>query len=117
MRISDWSSDVCSADLDTLDQAVLVVGVLCTFRVLDAAFLDLAQKCRRFFCATAEAESDDANLCLRIFSEPVLGLLAELIVRRFHPSFEGIAADTIDVACDRIVLAEDRQSTRLNSSA
>src|SRR3546814_19578751 len=101
MRISDWSSDVCSADLDTLDPAVLVVGVLCTFRVLDAAFLDHAQKCRRFFCATAEAEYDDANLCIRIFSEPVLGFLAELIVRPFNPSFDGITAHTIELESGR----------------
>src|SRR3546814_3473242 len=54
--LSGWDqrrSDV----LDTLDQAVFVVGVLCTFRVLDAASLDHAQMCRRFFCATAAAES------------------------------------------------------------
>src|SRR3546814_3635434 len=122
MRISDWSSDVCSSDfglyglawrhqwrpcvLDILDQAVLVIGVLGAGRVLDAAFLDHAEQRRDFLGTAAEADAHDADLRIRVFTEPYFGLLAELIVRRLHAPLERKAGYAIYIACDRIVLGE-----------
>src|SRR3546814_504062 len=88
------------------DQAVLVIGVLGAGRVLDAAFLDHAEQRRDFLGTAAEADAHDADLRIRVFTEPYFGLLAELIVRRLHAPLERKAGYAIYIACDRIVLGE-----------
>src|SRR3546814_7823314 len=100
MRISDWSSDVCSSDLDLRDRAD---GVLEALEVagLVTLQLDLHQElgCRR----------DLLQRHLRMVAADEAGLVEALQAvpagrrREAHPG-------------GQLRLGEDRKSTRLNSS-
>src|SRR3546814_6533272 len=102
MRISDWSSDVCSADLK-LKPVIDIIGILvCVInghvaRFKDDVWLDrpagLGPGCRR-----ATARSEIAGLRERAPAR---------IGSRIKDSFFGVSADH---------RALDRKSTRLNSS-
>src|SRR3546814_5353445 len=67
---------------------------------------DHAEQRRDFLGTAAEADAHDADLRIRVFTEPYFGLLAELIVRRLHAPLERKAGYAIYIACDRIVLGE-----------
>src|SRR3546814_10906717 len=100
MRISDWSSDVCSSDLET--------GVAIEDRA--------GRRAKQEACAGLDADADIA-LPLKVETDA-----------RFRPRFlvEDEVADhraqrvgassAVDVAVGRERHLEDRKSTRLNSS-
>src|SRR3546814_4475440 len=98
MRISDWSSDVCSSDL--LIALLLQAAAFAFQRALDA-LVD------RAFPGT---QALVLGLVLLVVAERALQLGAQLL-HLGHQRGDGIARR---VACDAQGL--DRKSTRLNSS-
>src|SRR3546814_2075061 len=102
MRISDWSSDVCSSDLGEIGplHRVRIGGVEAGdasdrgFEMVEAAFLDEGGKLGAEAGGAGRLVHDDA----------ATGLL--------HRGFDGLDVDRDDGA----KVDEDRKSTRLNSS-
>src|SRR3546814_2221851 len=99
MRISDWSSDVCSSDLYRLDVAGMGVVVL-----VDAVDLDAAVERREGHCqgGFGEAVARQEGLGREAGNGKGLGEALERL------GAHHLAADTGD--------APDRKSTRLNYS-
>src|SRR3546814_9687941 len=104
MRISDWSSDVCSSDLLTLGE---VDGKLITVeeeRLLVAALAEFGR------AATGKTQ-DEADF------RHYLATLARLR-QPVDAFFERVTVNADDAAIrrNRLSLLSDRKSTRLNSS-
>src|SRR3546814_5744453 len=117
MRISDWSSDVCSSDLHTkgadqfailgiagrLDRAAALAAVESTFRPDEvAAAGDESLRARRGVCQSdtlmaAGTPGETGALCLDVVFNN--GVVSQVALRQVVPGD-----------------AEDRKSTRLNSS-
>src|SRR3546814_3879513 len=101
MRISDWSSDVCSSDLRAA--ALLAAGrhdVLAAPLVRDGQAVGALVSYDR----TGFVEADEGEAA-------VMAALAEVAVRAMEKSeLLGVIVE------ERRRLAEDRKSTRLNSS-
>src|SRR3546814_7391265 len=102
MRISDWSSDVCSSDLPTLDPAVKARS--------DALFTD------------ADAVGETRALLVLRDGEPIyerygagFGPDSKLISWSMAKSITAVLTGFM-VADGRLSLDGDRKSTRLNSS-
>src|SRR3546814_7539072 len=98
MRISDWSSDVCSSDLGALPQrtrnVIDKVKLACLLRVADAIHLD-SRRSPRF---------------IRTITNPT-GVSA------LHWAFqERIARPHLELDAVVFTAGQDRKSTRLNSS-
>src|SRR3546814_10509755 len=134
MRISDWSSDVCSSDLPTVDigsgaeRSVLVA--------VAAAAADLdhrpdggeARLPRRRADAASQAVVVDMGRLSAIVAdeedavvEAVGMLVGDIGVGAFHPPRQVGADEQIEDAIDAVrrdppPLLLDRKSTRLNSS-
>src|SRR3546814_7229413 len=90
MRISDWSSDVCSSDL---------------LKLRDALGADRMDRAPQFLDTIAEPE------------KLILGDAVMLRVARLHISFlELLEASAICPRLARPGVDQDRKSTRLNSS-
>src|SRR3546814_5988908 len=113
MRISDWSSDVCSSDLVELDREIGAV-VLGGFRPggADFGFADKDAVARRV--AAGIAIGDDANLFRLHRKGDDLALI-------FAGGGLREAADLgndaiLSLGSSRTSAASDRKSTRLNSS-
>src|SRR3546814_10008873 len=102
MRISDWSSDVCSSDLEPLGDAIALEGD------------DVAGLQRQHLLVTAEA---GAIAEFAIQSEADL-LDAVLLGPRGRDPLDALhvaAMDQVHIA-DPLAHRVDRKSTRLNSS-
>src|SRR3546814_8701568 len=103
MRISDWSSDVCSSDLDTGGQRREgqprqdIIGLFEAVRADD--LLDIGGRTMN------RDEAAIADILPKIFDEILVGVDRDQCRVARHP-FEHGAAES----------AEDRKSTRLNSS-
>src|SRR3546814_5073977 len=103
MRISDWSSDVCSSDLDRVDRMTEADH---DFLLLDAR-LDVGFRFVRIVVALLDLERDFVGAA-------VLGTAQRTDAaadRRVH-----VGAGTGDNARGERRGIEDRKSTRLNSS-
>src|SRR3546814_3698350 len=106
MRISDWSSDVCSSDLFTAMGAYLALGI----------------HANTFFWGLTPGETQTVTLGL--FAGLVVGApLAAPLMRRFEKAqilaagMAGMALAQAGPALLRLAgLLPDRKSTRLNSS-
>src|SRR3546814_2709112 len=108
MRISDWSSDVCSSDLAILIVAMLAIGLALGWfagnrgaAAMRAERDARAEDFRKAIIDLAGAEER---------ARAVDGLRAELVALRNEPdgARTGLATPQAD--------ARDRKSTRLNSS-
>src|SRR3546814_5034339 len=113
MRISDWSSDVCSSDLDHafLDQRIEIDDAVPEFLAehqhrdrLDLAGLDQGQQLERLV-EGAEAAGEDAH---RAGAEQEVHLAQSEIVE--------LKAQRRGNVAIRRLFVRDRKSTRLNSS-
>src|SRR3546814_9244394 len=97
MRISDWSSDVCSSDLDGLYDAQFPIDVF----------------------QTGSGTSTNMNA-----NEVIAHLATKRLKKTVHPndhvnygqSSNDVIPTAIHVAAALLVHAEDRKSTSLNSS-
>src|SRR3546814_4510536 len=124
MRISDWSSDVCSSDLlseklplsrwqrDLTDSTVLRnLGV--AFGYCAVAY-DACLRGLHKLELNAAAIDDDIDACWEVLAEPV-----QTVMRRYGlpQPYEQLKALTRCKGINREGLTElDRKSTRLNSS-
>src|SRR3546814_7732701 len=128
MRISDWSSDVCSADLHQIRRIA---------EILDAPNSDLpdlmreecrdlleqiAEKTGRINARTAKikALAAEADTARRLQTIPGVGPLTALAVEAFAPPMESFRCGRDFAAWLGLVPRQfssgDRKSTRLNSS-
>src|SRR3546814_8183544 len=129
MRISDWSSDVCSADLETMQvesistgsrglDIALGVGGLPRGRVIEIYGPESSGKTTLALHVIAEAQKNggtaafvDAEHALDPVYAKKLGVdIDELIVSQ--PDTGEQALEIVDT----LVRSKDRKSTRLNSS-
>src|SRR3546814_8873516 len=102
MRISDWSSDVCSSDLVALGER----------RELAAAQIVLVPAIEAFDLGLAEVRIEGLRLTLDLTGEgPLFGSLQKAIDGLAGESGEG--AETSGAGTPE---SRDRKSTRLNSS-
>src|SRR3546814_7585555 len=107
MRISDWSSDVCSSDLIIRDIAML-----------HRAVTALKQGGKSVALVPTMGSLHDGHLSLVRMAKRVADhAVASIFVNptQFGPN-EDFAAYPRDEARDAALLVEDRKSTRLNSS-
>src|SRR3546814_8805728 len=95
MRISDWSSDVCSSDLKLVDQDSLTKEAITAVEQNGIVFLDEIDK----ICARSEYRGGG-------------DVSREGVQRDLLPLIEGTVVNTKHGT----VKTEDRKSTRLNSS-
>src|SRR3546814_7162956 len=72
MRISDWSSDVCSSDLGVLDEATLVLPI--------ADVIDVAQERARLTKEIAKAEGEIAKIDKKLSNEAFIAKAPEEVV-------------------------------------
>src|SRR3546814_8515734 len=115
MRISDWSSDVCSSDLAELAELVGVAGLQAAVGMrhhLEVAAI--AADHRDEFFVAREDPPHAGGMVLH-------GL--ELVLVEFEDALEGgdhlldeAALDHLHVGNDPAAVFRDRKSTRLNSS-
>src|SRR3546814_2539707 len=123
MRISDWSSDVCSSDLDLLEGFLRIRSKACSPRERDP-FLPSVPVLRRERNAAHELALDDRDVDDATDIDSVEATARDLthhaeIVCRFAGDDADRATD--GVASEQRTLRalqdlEDRKSTRLNSS-
>src|SRR3546814_5048727 len=102
MRISDWSSDVCSSDLERADERrAHRAGPL----TLGAVHPEIGEQ--RVVAAEQVVEAEVAPLGVE-----------ETIVFRLGPRWQraAVLGDALDMAAQFYLLGKDRKSTRLNSS-
>src|SRR3546814_7426607 len=114
MRISDWSSDVCSSDLITSLNDVIIPKLKELF-TLNYTQAMLVQFC--FFTAYLVIGIPGAKLVKKIgyMRGAVAGLLTMLVgCLLFIPASQNAIYELFLLAL--FVLARDRKSTRLNSS-
>src|SRR3546814_8794613 len=105
MRISDWSSDVCSSDLLGIAAAIDLIGV--TYEPL--------------LMATGRM---NWSVKIRLFNAVLLVVILTILLPRFGTIGAAIATLAVAVvglllmgrAAKRAALQADRKSTRLNSS-
>src|SRR3546814_1816181 len=102
MRISDWSSDVCSSDLATQTPSVVTTDPI--FQDLDV-FLVLAPNGDLIV-----ADDSDANTIYRVTPAGVISVFLS------EAELEAVAGGSIDLEGGIWFDSEDRKSTRLNSS-
>src|SRR3546814_8671824 len=108
MRISDWSSDVCSSDLIQLNR-------------IDRIGLDNEDNIRQYFRIFRHCVTRDIGPCCVRFRLPYRNEAAhELTAMQENISPEPIAGIIEDARVfyenERFYSIEDRKSTRLNSS-
>src|SRR3546814_8213853 len=112
MRISDWSSDVCSSDLQDFRGRFLLVyfGYTSCPDVCPTELAKLAAALDSLGTAAAEVQP------LFITVDPARDTAALLAgyVAHFHPRLVGLTGTAEQIAAAQVVL--DRKSTRLNSS-
>src|SRR3546814_8850594 len=113
MRISDWSSDVCSSDLSKVDHLIIGGGMANTF--LAARGVDVGKSlCEHDLVDTANAifEAADAAGCTIHLPYDVV------VAKQFAPNPPTRTVNVHEVAADEMILdvGPDRKSTRLNSS-
>src|SRR3546814_3831549 len=120
MRISDWSSDVCSSDLDAMSAgaggrdgpALLQTHPVTTMRISDAKAradaLIAAQKLRPSDTAMDKLQWEKSTAPIAFVKDP------SMLVSRPKSG----ATDTYALMRERarVLGGEDRKSTRLNSS-
>src|SRR3546814_4970604 len=105
MRISDWSSDVCSSDLEGAKQDKEVL------RLRDISFVDVATLLARYDLHL-ERVADDAPIPGSYWGDCEAGLIGATV----HARDDTPVHSLLHEACHLIVLPPDRKSTRLNSS-
>src|SRR3546814_1522652 len=119
MRISDWSSDVCSSDLDALlldDLDVLQCGGAAN-RMAGIGVAVVEQQIRRRLGAQAlqQAVGDEAGAERQVAGSEPLGTADHVRLEAEHV----LAGEPLPEASeggDHTVGDEDRQSTRINTS-
>src|SRR3546814_10050446 len=123
MRISDWSSDVCSSDLKALTGEQLPVALVAARRlaVVRNAQLDVGARQRQRaqpFLDVAQFGALGAQELAprRHVVEQVANLDRGAARMRLRGHFTELAAIDLQAGAVRIVVAADRTSTRLNSS-
>src|SRR3546814_10679865 len=105
MRISDWSSDVCSADLAEQEQCVVSrVAHVGDVEETAATRIDNAE----LLGITAGQVADEAGRAT------VVAVMAQQ--RRIDDIVEADERDRNAEGADPQIVSEDRKSTRLNSS-
>src|SRR3546814_3885692 len=110
MRISDWSSDVCSSDLNLIQEAIyLELSKRAPHNVIVVG--DDDQAMYRFRGGSVECMVSFDDAC-----KTFLGILPDLVKKyplvgnfRSHP-------DIVKFCNDYLTAFQDRKSTRLNSS-
>src|SRR3546814_5820164 len=104
MRISDWSSDVCSSDLDTAEKALDGIS----FSIKPGERVALIAR-------VVSGKSTIARLILGLYTaQEGLVMIDGTDIRQYDP---GAMRAQIGVAMqDSVLLSGDRKSTRLNSS-
>src|SRR3546814_3979807 len=116
MRISDWSSDVCSSDLIEERAQAFARSQNPERRVEDVLALGRQKQIRRAYAdaaAALAATGKDEDLAL---AEDIVGFVADMpaaVSRRLERAREIMIADRAEGAAGS---RSDRKSTRLNSS-
>src|SRR3546814_15454074 len=94
MRISDWSSDVCSSDLETMHYS-LASGI--SFCRVAGRFIFLDVPRDRYFCLSAESERCFAQLVDgESLSQREHAVLAQLVAGRI---LKDAAEEAVALAC------------------
>src|SRR3546814_1017380 len=118
MRISDWSSDVCSSDLLELGEPALGLAVLGEVEEMRLGLLDLLGG--RAVEVALEGFVDDGFADLdQLAAQEAVTDLAAVDLGVDDGDHRGGETDEVGRTTDlleRLVLVEDRKSTRLNSS-
>src|SRR3546814_7548198 len=103
MRISDWSSDLCSSDLPSMTQIPERILVQSHLAAKQPKPLTPEQEARLRSEIAAELKRQNAVLVAHYYTDPVIQALAE--------ETGGCVSDSLEMA-----RFGDRKSTRLNSS-
>src|SRR3546814_2751836 len=103
MRISDWSSDVCSSDLASMAYALYFGTVAGLVRVMVAGYVYMCAEAKR--CEWLTEDSMVQKDCGKVMTMTFLVLLLD-------GTFQALNFGAVYGAADMI----DRKSTRLNSS-
>src|SRR3546814_10394379 len=124
MRISDWSSDVCSSDLEgqllrRSDLDGLAGRRIAAFTRRAVLYLEFAEAVQRDFLALRCGVRDGGEDAIDIFARIGLGNAVRggkgvgyvTIVHEDHSILQNCHPDT-----NHIVVGGDRKSTRLNSN-
>src|SRR3546814_8991269 len=114
MRISDWSSDVCSSDLD--GQTLLVGGFgLCGLpEALIGAVEELGVA--DLTCVSNNAGIDGVGLGRLLRTRQIRKMISSYVGENKEFERQYLAGELELEFCPQGSLAEDRKSTRLNSS-
>src|SRR3546814_9505406 len=108
MRISDWSSDVCSSDLMQHCDVLIAVGARFDDRVIGNT-KHFAQNPRKI----VHIDIDPSSISKRVRVDvPIVGNVKD-VLQEMNVVYAQAAADTPP---NKAGLAKDRKSTRLNSS-
>src|SRR3546814_10155778 len=122
MRISDWSSDVCSSDLGAAGQREIPEGDRDDALAADLALQPLHEEAHGEHRLPGEADHQHDLLFDRQVLEHVQGRLPHLSrieaagSAADEPYHADQVGDTDQGAAEVAVLRRDRKSTRLNSS-
>src|SRR3546814_5839663 len=117
MRISDWSSDVCSSDLDAAmikDNHIAVAGGVgeAVRRALAGGIAEVIVEVDRLAQIEPALEAGATRLLLDNMDAPMLKQAVAIVAGRVPTEASGgVRLDTI-----RAIAETDRKSTRLNSS-
>src|SRR3546814_8713549 len=124
MRISDWSSDVCSSDLENLARTGAMALVHHLLSPAQGGPAVHADTFLRFLCANVLASHDGKSVQLTVSADPItmdtrrlttLGMVVnEFIVNALRHAFPGgrpgsirIALRQVDDRMARLTIAED----------
>src|SRR3546814_10631339 len=109
MRISDWSSDVCSSDLCTASDGDTIRCGSERIRLLGIDAPEMPGHCRKGRqCAPGNPRAAKAGLARAISQAPIR--IDWITVDRYGRTIAVVYAGKVNVSC------LDRKSTRLNSS-